>query len=250
MLKRFRTDKPAFLIGHSMGSLNIQTFLTVNPGLNIAGVIHSSPFFDFHPSTGPNYLKTFQSKIAMAVGEEMPINPILQGHWLSHDKAYWARLMNIDGTVAPIVSGGIVYSMLTSVKDVQDNTKTMKLPYLLLLAGKDKIIDNVAARAWDRNTSTPASKKVNKQYGESYHQIWKEPQYVQRIYGDTYDFITKILNEGGDLNWTSIKTFNVGRPLSASNPPFKRFVAGLLIGAYLLLGFALWIGVKLFSSRP
>jgi hypothetical protein len=34
---------------------------------------------------------------------------------MSHDKTYWSKLMNIDGTVAPIISGGIAQSMIDSV---------------------------------------------------------------------------------------------------------------------------------------
>ena len=123
MLKKFRTDKPAFLIGHSMGCMNIQTFLSVNPNVNLAGVIHSAPFFGFHPSQKPTLAKRMMVKGAMLVGEEFPLNPVLPAHWMCHDKTYWARLMNIDGTCAPVVSGGIVNSMMDSCVDINDNAK-------------------------------------------------------------------------------------------------------------------------------
>ena len=42
---------------------------------------------------------------------------------MSHDKTYWARLMNLDGTVAPIVSAGIINSMADSCVDIKDNAK-------------------------------------------------------------------------------------------------------------------------------
>ena len=47
MLKKIRDDKPCFLVGHSMGCMNNQTFLIQNPNLNLAGVIHTAPFFGF-----------------------------------------------------------------------------------------------------------------------------------------------------------------------------------------------------------
>ena len=62
-------------------------------------------------------------KGAQLAGEEIPFNPILPAHWMSHDKTYWARLMNIDGTVTPIVSAGIVNSMMDSCVDIKDNAK-------------------------------------------------------------------------------------------------------------------------------
>lgn len=57
-------------------------------------------------------------------------------------------------------------------------------------------------------------------------------------------------NVNEDLNWTQIKSFNVGRPLNARNPPIKRAILGMMAIAYLVFGFALFIGVKIFSSRP
>jgi hypothetical protein len=32
------------------------------------------------------------------VGDELMINPILQAHWVCHDKNYWKRLNDFDGT--------------------------------------------------------------------------------------------------------------------------------------------------------
>ncbi len=131
----------------------------------------------------------------------------------------------------------------------------MKIRYLLLLAGKDTIVDNAAARDFHKNSSSPDSKKTMKQYLPAFHQLWKEPQYNQRAYTDGYEFITKTLNDAKanvneDLNWTQIKAFNVGRPRNARNPPVKRAILGILAIAYAIFGFALFIGVKIFSSRP
>ena len=53
--------------------------------------------------------------------------------------------MNIDGTVAPIISGGICDSMVNSVQDIQDNASKMTYPYMLLLASKDIVVDNKGA---------------------------------------------------------------------------------------------------------
>lgn len=49
------------------------------------------------------------------VGEEIPLNTLMNAQWMSHDKTYWSKLMNIDGTVPPIISGGICVSMMESV---------------------------------------------------------------------------------------------------------------------------------------
>lgn len=78
MLQRFRNDKPAFLMGHSMGCLITQTFLLKNPNINLAGVIYAAPFFAFakHAQWG---LRTIAvAKIGdMTGGELLPLNPTL-----------------------------------------------------------------------------------------------------------------------------------------------------------------------------
>jgi len=84
--------------------------------------------------------------------------------------------------------------------------------------------------------------------------MWKEePKHQGKVYESTYEFITKIMNGEPNqekLNWTKIDKFNVGRPKNARNAPIKRTVLGILAILYLAFGFLLWIGVKLFSSKP
>lgn len=113
--------------------------------------------------------KAILTKILKGVGEEIPINTLMNAQWMSHDKTYWGKLMNIDGTVAPIVSGGIVNSMINSVNDISANSKNMKYPYMLMLASKDIVVDNKGAQDWHKKTATPADKKVIKQFYNCFH---------------------------------------------------------------------------------
>ena len=84
--------------------------------------------------------------------------------------------------------------------------------------------------------------------------MWKEPKFQGKVYESTYEFVTKIINKNEsnpeNLNWKQIQNFNYGRPKNAKNAPIKRAVFGLLAILYLAFGFLLWIGVKLFSSKP
>ena len=111
----------------------------------MAGVIHSSPFFAFPKSAEVGLYKKILVKVLKGVGEEIPINTLMNAQWMSHCKTYWSKLMNIDGTVAPIISGGICDSMVNSVQDIQDNASKMTYPYMLLLASKDIVVDNKGA---------------------------------------------------------------------------------------------------------
>ena len=86
MLKQARTDKPLFLVGHSMGCLTIQTFLINNPDLPIAGVIHSAPCFGL-----PKHIDTSFSRRQMLRGlnEEIVLNTALPIQWLVRHKRFW-----------------------------------------------------------------------------------------------------------------------------------------------------------------
>jgi esterase/lipase len=64
---------------------------------------------------------------------------------MAHNRDYTKIMMNLDGTVSPILTPGIVMSMDNSVMDVQRNLKSMKHPYLILVGDKDKIVDNEGA---------------------------------------------------------------------------------------------------------
>ena len=59
MLQNIKSEKPLFLVGHSMGCLNLQTFLINNPNLPLAGVLFTAPFFAFPKHAGMNKLKRF-----------------------------------------------------------------------------------------------------------------------------------------------------------------------------------------------
>ena len=72
MLTTVRTDKPFFLVGHSLGSLLIQTFLINNPTVPIAGIIHSAPMFGFSKNKGVGMYKRFISYILGWVADEVP----------------------------------------------------------------------------------------------------------------------------------------------------------------------------------
>jgi|DEB0MinimDraft_12_1074336.scaffolds.fasta_scaffold117220_1 alpha-beta hydrolase superfamily lysophospholipase len=83
----------------------------------------------------------------------------MQAQWVCHDKAYWRKLCNLDGTALPIVTAGISDTMMDAVKDCVDFAHKHTLPTLLITAGKDKIVDNVGAREFHKRSKTPADKK-------------------------------------------------------------------------------------------
>jgi alpha-beta hydrolase superfamily lysophospholipase len=53
--------------------------------------------------------------------------------------------------------------------DIEDYAKDFKHPYLILLADKDKIVDNSGAIDFHKKTGTPSDLKDLKQFYNCYH---------------------------------------------------------------------------------
>lgn len=139
--------------------MNIETFLIKNPHVKPAAIILSAPFFEYSKLNNVSFARSVLVKSMIPIGEELIFNPVLQAHWVCHDKKYWKRLNELDGTQAPFVNARMVTSMGDSIRDIKDNAHKHEVPVLIMLAGKDKIVDNQGARDFYAKIKTPADKK-------------------------------------------------------------------------------------------
>lgn len=173
MLQMMRKDRPLFVICHSMGCLNMENFLINNPQIKVAGVIYTCPFFEFPIHNNVGMYKKFLALGIKTIGEFIPINTILAISWLSHCKYNWRACLSLDHNQHPMVSGGSSMSMMHLVKDVHDNSKAHTVPFCLLLAERDKIVNNAGAIKFYSDTKmVPAKHKVIKRYLNGYHNLW------------------------------------------------------------------------------
>ena len=146
MLQKMRKDKPAFIIGHSMGCMNTQNFLINNPSINVAGTIYTAPFFEFAKEQKVSFDRKILGRILKLLGEEVIILSTLETTFLAKCKLFWRNSMSVvNGTTHPLLSGQSFCSMVDGIHDVQDNQHKTTIPYLLLIAGRDKIVDNAGA---------------------------------------------------------------------------------------------------------
>lgn len=174
-LQQARTDRPLFVQAHSLGCATTQGLVYKNPEANFAGLIYGAPFFDFaeHQKLTPKRL--LECNFIKSVGDEIPLNPLMQAHWVCHDPMYWRKLQYVDGTALAVVSGGLGWSMMYAVSDCVNFAHRHTLPTLVVTAGKDKVVDNKGARDFIAKIKTPADKKQLKLFYNGYHQIHKEP---------------------------------------------------------------------------
>ena len=63
----------------------------------------------------------------------------------------------------------------------------------MILAGKDKLVDNASAREFYSKTATPSDRKQIKLFPNSYHEIHKEGRFKAEMYETIYKYVTKTL---------------------------------------------------------
>ena len=127
------------------------------------------------------------------------------------------------------------------------HAKNMKHPYLLLLAGSDKIVDNDGAYQFHEKTSTQASSKELADIKDCYHILWKDPEYAVPIYEATYKYISKMLNQQSKP-WPGITTWNAGPPKKRVESKLKRMIFLCFVFWYLSVGLVLFILTKIFTK--
>ena len=128
----------------------------------------------------------------------------------------------------------------------------MKHSFLMLVASKDTLVDNTAARKFYSKVSTPATKKQMNQL-ICFHEMHKDMEVSERFYTTIYKYIAKVMSEpDSPKNWPLLKKddFKVGRTANSYYPPVKTFIACVALFLYFITGILIYIGTRIFSSRP
>jgi hypothetical protein len=142
----------------------------------------------------------------------------------------------------PIASAKVFKSMNDAILDIRSNYKTTSHSFLMILGGKDRIVDNQASREFYNKTGTPADRKQIKLFSNSYHQVHKEGTLKSEFYETIYKYISKTLQQGKftlsspTLAFGGLKSFEVGRAANAKKYPYCKTVILMLAVAYLAVG--------------
>jgi len=231
-----------------MGCQATQSFLVKNRNNSdlkkIAGIIFGAPFFDFHPMSGTTVGKKIFLNILCRsdLSNNLIFNTGLPIHWVCSDKVYFDKILALDGCANPFASPGVILGMENAMTDIRNNPKAHDLPFCMLLAGKDKLVDNAASRQFYSKCGTPSDRKSIKLFPNAYHEIHKEGKFKAEMYETIYKFVIKTLsqgkysNENKTLAFGGLKTFQVGRPANAKKFPYFKhclLFAGIF---YLIIG--------------
>ena len=161
-------------------------------------------------------------------------------HKVCRDKQYVRHVLT-DTKAPAYASLGLQASILRNHERVHASAKSTKYPVQLVLAEKDVIVSNKAARAWYGNVGSKI-KKVRLMAG-SYHCTIKEPN-RDVFFEACLSFMGERLD--GKVQGSPAEAFGLSVPPLAVNyykpRPIgkrKKFWLLLLILAYLIVGFIL-----------
>ena len=170
------------------------------------------------------------------------MNTELPIHWVCSDKEYFRKIQFIDGTAVPFASANVIQGMNNAIMDIKANYKATNFSFLMILAGKDKLVDNTAAREFYSKTATPSDKKSIKLFPNSMHEIHKEGKFKGEMYESIYKYVAKTLQQGKfSLNnktmiFGGLKQFQVGRADNAKKYPYLKQAVFAVAVLYLLIG--------------
>ena len=143
LLEHMDPELPAFIYAHSMGTMITTPLLMNNPTLNISGYVMSAPAMEMLPARTPG-MKFLALYMLPAMG-----NFVMQSGISFDTVTVRRRVLNKFFTdrynwqaIGP-KQGHMLAWLLYSFKY---NTKYLKHPILMLRGGRDKVVDNEAAK--------------------------------------------------------------------------------------------------------
>jgi alpha-beta hydrolase superfamily lysophospholipase len=155
-----------FLLGHSLGGLIAARFATGKLA-PLRGLVLSSPALAFNLSAYDRLLLAVSIRLApsAAVTNKLDLDK------LSHDPTVVAAYRS-DPLVHGVVTARLVRFMQTAVTEAQRDAGTLRIPVLMLVAGKDGLVDPTGSRAF--YDALPAELRTLRWYDLAYHEIFNE----------------------------------------------------------------------------
>lgn len=167
-------ELPAFLLGHSMGCLAINTYLHHNPKMaeKLAGVIYSAPFFGLGAQQAKKSPLELWAMGKLADGmDELVLIGGMATHKLCRNKQFVRMYLN-QRKANPFLTGSLAQSILQYHEVVQKNPQKVTYPYQVILGDKDILVDNAVTQKW--HEATQSKTKDFKRMAGAYHELSKE----------------------------------------------------------------------------
>jgi alpha-beta hydrolase superfamily lysophospholipase len=147
----------------------------------LRGLILSSPALAITMSVPQKLLLKTLNLLAPHFGipNGLPVNA------LSHDEAVVQAYKN-DPLVHPKISANLLMRMLAAVEFCQTKAASLTIPILMVVAGKDTLVDANGSRAFF--PQLPSGLRTMHIYDELYHELFNELE-AKRVFDDVRQWL-------------------------------------------------------------
>ncbi len=167
MVREVEKDRPAFLLGHSMGGLIAARYAQDSLG-ELPGLILSSPFLRLKLPV-PAWKRT-AALVLSSVAPTFTLPSELPPEWLSSDQE-----LTEEARRDPLIHRGATARWFTETlatqSDVMRRAGSIRAPVALLYAGDDRVADSTASDTFFELLSVP---KIAHRYEGYLHEIFNE----------------------------------------------------------------------------
>ena len=175
------------LVGHSMGGLiTLKYILDHRAPANLKAVVLSSPLMAIAVPVPP--VKSVAAKVLLRLMPKVTLFNEIKYDELSRDlsrvKAYPNDPLRHDK-----ISPGLYFGMLETMTEVIARAEHLRIPLLIVAAGKDKIVSTRATEEFFDKIGT--QRKMLKIYPDSYHEIFNDLD-RDEVFRDMHAFLSQI----------------------------------------------------------
>ncbi len=164
-----RDDLPLFLMGHSMGGLIAATHI-IERQPTIAGLLMSNPAIAFAVRV-PSW-KSLLGTVMSTIWPSFKVPAGLELEALSRDPEVVAAARR-DPLRFHFATARWYTQCMAAQKHLAMSAAKITVPCLTMLAGKDRLVDPAATRAWHGKLGGNASLH---EYPQCYHELFNEPE--------------------------------------------------------------------------
>ena len=173
LIRDQRSDRPIFLVGHSMGGLICAAYL-LEYQHELSGAVFSSPGIKVPEDLSPMVI--FMGKLLSGIVPRAGIVQ-LEADGISRDPAVVEAYNNDPLVHTGKITARLGAEMLKSMQSATQAANQIKVPIIILQGGADRLIDPTGAQLlYD---SVGSHDKTLKIYDGLYHEVFNEPEHLQ-----------------------------------------------------------------------
>jgi acylglycerol lipase len=177
-----QSDKPIFLVGHSMGGLIAACYLLEHQE-GLKGALLSGPAVKVPRSASG--MTVFIGKILSAIVPKAGLVQLV-AEGISRDPAVVEAYRNDPLVFTGKITARLAAQLLASMERVSNEAATITLPLMLVQGSKDILVDPEGAQMlYDLVASKDKTIKI---YEGFFHEVFNEPEHKQ-VLGDVQDWL-------------------------------------------------------------